>query len=177
MMVHSRVRCFQSLPAPSPAIEADHYHCKPVPSRDGDMGSLTKSILVPGGLVCARGDDRIVTVLVVEEESCKRNCKRTTRHRTVSGITGRHRHGKIGELERTVSYQTTRGSTRVFKLENRCAGNRTMGSNPTLSVPVPWFSTGCGGFLICPPTCPPKIKCGACNRLKDRMGHYGTGGE
>src|SRR6478672_6989276 len=62
MMVRSRVRCFQSLPAPSPAIEADQYHCKPVPSRNGDMGYLTKGILVPGGLVCARGDDRIVTV-------------------------------------------------------------------------------------------------------------------
>jgi hypothetical protein len=41
MMVHSRVRCFQSLPAPSPAIEADHCHCKPVPSRNGDMGHVT----------------------------------------------------------------------------------------------------------------------------------------
>jgi len=48
MMVHSLVRCFQSLPAPSPAIEADHCHCKPVPSRNGDMGHLTKGILVPG---------------------------------------------------------------------------------------------------------------------------------
>ena len=48
MMVHSRVRCFQSLPAPSQAIEADHCHCKPVPSRNGDMGHLTKGILAPG---------------------------------------------------------------------------------------------------------------------------------
>jgi hypothetical protein len=46
--VHSRVRCFQSLPAPSPAIETEHCHCKPVPSRNGDMGHLTKGILVPG---------------------------------------------------------------------------------------------------------------------------------
>ena len=47
MMVHSRVRCFQSLPAPSQAIEADHYRCKPVPSRNGDIGHLTKGVLSP----------------------------------------------------------------------------------------------------------------------------------
>ena len=39
MTVHSRVRCFQSLPAPSQAIEA---RCKPLPSLNGDMGHLTK---------------------------------------------------------------------------------------------------------------------------------------
>jgi len=48
MMVHSRVRCFQSLPAPSQATEADHCHCKPVPSRKGDMGHLTKGICASG---------------------------------------------------------------------------------------------------------------------------------
>jgi hypothetical protein len=35
---------------------------------------------------------------------CKPNCKPTMRHRTVSGITGRHRDGEIGELEHTLSH-------------------------------------------------------------------------
>jgi hypothetical protein len=68
---------------------------------------------------------------------CKPNCKPTTRHRTVSGITGRHRHGKIGKLERTFSYQTSRTGTRIIELENRCTGNRTVGSNPTPDLSQP----------------------------------------
>jgi hypothetical protein len=65
---------------------------------------------------------------------CKPNCKPTTRHRTVSEITSRHRHGKIGELERTLSYKAIRTGTRIIELENRCTGNRTVGSNPILSA-------------------------------------------
>ena len=67
---------------------------------------------------------------------CKPNCKPTTRHRTVSKITSRHRHGKIGELERTLSYRAIRGVTRIIELENRCTCKRTVGSNPTLSAIV-----------------------------------------
>src|SRR4029077_16498625 len=59
---------------------------------------------------------------------CKRNCKRTTRHKTVSGTTGRHSRLEIGELKHTVSYRTTRPVTRIFKLENRCTGNLTVGT-------------------------------------------------
>src|SRR5882724_6157163 len=65
---------------------------------------------------------------------CKPNCKPTTRHRTVSGIIGRHRHGKIYEPERTLSYRAAHASTRILELENRCTGNRTVGSSPTLSA-------------------------------------------
>ena len=49
----------------------------------------------------------------------------------VSEITGRHRHGKIGELEQTLSYNTAQADTRIFELENRCTGNRTVSSNPS----------------------------------------------
>jgi hypothetical protein len=66
---------------------------------------------------------------------CKPNCKRTTPHRTVPGVKGRHRHGKIGELEHTLSYWAARTSTRILELENRCTGN--VGSNPTLSARRP----------------------------------------
>jgi hypothetical protein len=37
----------------------------------------------------------------------------------------------------------THTSTRIFKLENRCTGNRTVGSNPTLSVPNWLCIRGC----------------------------------
>jgi hypothetical protein len=44
-------------------------------------------------------------------------------------------HGtEIGELEHTLSYRTARISMRILELENRCTGNRTVGSNPTLSA-------------------------------------------
>jgi hypothetical protein len=41
---------------------------------------------------------------------------------------------KIGEQEPILGYEVTRGSMRIVELENRCAGNRTVGSNPTLSA-------------------------------------------
>jgi len=43
---------------------------------------------------------------------------------------------KNGEQEQTVSDCTAHADTRVLELENRCAGNRTVGSNPTLSANV-----------------------------------------
>ena len=62
--------------------------------------------------------------------------KLQTNHAAQDGvrITSRQRHGKIGELERTLSYQTTRASMRILELEKSCTGNRTEGSNPTLSA-------------------------------------------
>ena len=34
----------------------------------------------------------------------------------------------------TLSYWAARASMRILELENRCTGNRTVGSNPTLSA-------------------------------------------
>jgi hypothetical protein len=36
-----------------------------------------------------------------------------------------------------LTYYAERASMRILELENRCMGNRTVGSNPTLSVPIP----------------------------------------
>ena len=36
--------------------------------------------------------------------------------------------------EQTLSYGKARADMRILELENRCAGNRTVGSNPTLSA-------------------------------------------
>jgi hypothetical protein len=33
-----------------------------------------------------------------------------------------------------VRYEPTRPNMRILELENRCTGNRTVGSNPTLSA-------------------------------------------
>jgi len=38
------------------------------------------------------------------------------------------------ELEHTVNYRAAQASVRIIELENRCTGNRTVGSNPTLSA-------------------------------------------
>jgi hypothetical protein len=38
------------------------------------------------------------------------------------------------EPERTVSYYAARRGMRILELESRCTGNRTVGSNPTLSA-------------------------------------------
>ena len=38
------------------------------------------------------------------------------------------------EPEHTLSYWTAHVSMRILELENRCTGNRTVGSNPTLSA-------------------------------------------
>jgi hypothetical protein len=67
---------------------------------------------------------------------CKPNCKPTTRHRTVSGITRRHRQRKIGEPEHTLSYCAERNGIRILELENRCTGNRTPGVRIPPSPPA-----------------------------------------
>jgi hypothetical protein len=38
------------------------------------------------------------------------------------------------KLERTLSHWAAQASVRILELENRCTGNRTVGSNPTLSA-------------------------------------------
>src|SRR5262245_28115462 len=43
---------------------------------------------------------------------------------------------KNAEPTHTVSCSTARASTTLLELENRCTGNRTEGSNPTLSARV-----------------------------------------
>src|SRR5262245_52926281 len=65
---------------------------------------------------------------------CKRICKRTTQHSMAQATTSRDHRRRNPEPERTVSYSAVRDITRIIELENRCTGNRTVGSNPTLSV-------------------------------------------
>jgi len=50
------------------------------------------------------------------------------------GITRRDHRSKNAEPERTLSYCAARVIMRILELENRCTGNRTVGSNPTLSA-------------------------------------------
>ena len=50
------------------------------------------------------------------------------------GITNQDHQRENGKQERMVRYKATRASTRILELENRCTGNRTVGSNPTLSA-------------------------------------------
>jgi hypothetical protein len=71
---------------------------------------------------------------VGRKRACKRNCKRTTRHTMAPTITRRYHWTEIGELEHTLSLWTAQTNTRILELENRCTGNRTVGSNPTLSA-------------------------------------------
>ena len=66
-------------------------------------------------------------------EVCKPNCKPTTRHRPVSGNTSQHRWLRNAKQKHTLSYRAAHASMRILELENRCTGNRTVGSNPTLS--------------------------------------------
>jgi len=50
--------------------------------------------------------------------------------------TGTNRDYRLrnAKLEHTLSHWTAQASTRIIELENRCTGNRTVGSNPTLSA-------------------------------------------
>ena len=41
---------------------------------------------------------------------------------------------KNAKLEHTLSYWMAHANTKILELENRCTGNRTVGSNPTLSA-------------------------------------------
>ena len=81
-------------------------------------------------------------------EVCKPNCKPTTRHRPVSGNTSQHRWPRNAKRKHTLSYKAIQASMRIIELENRCTGNRTVGSNPTLSVQTRCCIRGCGGFSI-----------------------------
>ena len=65
---------------------------------------------------------------------CKPNCKPTTRHSMALGITSQDGRSRNAEPEHTLSYRAAQASTRILELENRCTGNRTVGSNPTLSA-------------------------------------------
>jgi len=65
---------------------------------------------------------------------CKPNCKPTAQHTTARGITGWDCSYENAKPKRTVSYSAAQDSTRIIELENRCTGNRTVGSNPTLSA-------------------------------------------
>jgi hypothetical protein len=55
-------------------------------------------------------------------------------HGPALGITGRDDRSRSAEPRRTLSYSAAQISMRILELENRCSGNRTVGSNPTLSV-------------------------------------------
>ena len=59
--------------------------------------------------------------------------KLQTNHATQAGIWDHkgHRPCKIAKPEPTISYCAARASMRILELENRCTGNRTVGSNPT----------------------------------------------
>ena len=79
---------------------------------------------------------------------CKPNCKPPTRHSTAAGTTNKHHQRKNGEQEHRLSYCAARTGMRILELENRCAGNRTVGSNSTLSAKILFF----------------------CKRIRDRYG-------
>jgi hypothetical protein len=49
------------------------------------------------------------------------------------GITRQDCQEKNDGYGGTVSYCAIQAITRILELENRCTGNRTVGSNPTLS--------------------------------------------
>ena len=55
-------------------------------------------------------------------------------HGVTPGIRNQDRHTKNAKLEHTVSHWAAQTSMRILELENRCTGNRTVGSNPTLSA-------------------------------------------
>ena len=50
------------------------------------------------------------------------------------GVTCQDCQRKNNEQQRTLSYSAAHARTRILELENRCTGNRTVGSNPTLSA-------------------------------------------
>jgi hypothetical protein len=65
---------------------------------------------------------------------CKPNCKPTTQYGTARGSTAQDHRIRNAKLEHTLSYRAARTRMRLLELENRCTGNRTVGSNPTLSA-------------------------------------------
>jgi len=50
------------------------------------------------------------------------------------GITNQHHRLRNAEQEHTLNYSAAQASMRVIELENRCTGDRTVSSNPTLSA-------------------------------------------
>jgi hypothetical protein len=49
---------------------------------------------------------------------------------------------KNAKLEHTPGYTAAQAIMRIIELENRCTGNRTVGSNPTLSANTLFFFNG-----------------------------------
>ena len=60
------------------------------------------------------------------------SCKPTVRHGPAPGITNEDGVSENSKPKRTVSYIAAQGNTKILELENRCTGNRTVGSNPPL---------------------------------------------
>jgi hypothetical protein len=60
------------------------------------------------------------------------------------GITGGDGSDENAEPKRIVSYSAAPVSVRIIELENRCTGNRTVGSNPTLSLEDHRIRQRCG---------------------------------
>ena len=50
--------------------------------------------------------------------------------------------------EHTLGYTVTRTVTGILELENRCTGNRTVGSNPTLSAIFLAYAFGFARFSV-----------------------------
>ena len=68
------------------------------------------------------------------KKDCKPNCKPTAQHSLAQGLTKEdHRLGNA-KLEHTFSHQAAQASMRITELENRGTGNRTEGSNPSVSA-------------------------------------------
>jgi|SRR6476660_1494760 hypothetical protein len=67
------------------------------------------------------------------QEFANQIAKPTAQHTMARGITGWDGSDENAEPKRAVSYSAAQDSMRIIELENRCAGNRTVGSNPTLS--------------------------------------------
>jgi hypothetical protein len=65
---------------------------------------------------------------------CKPNCKPTVQHSMIRDITNRDHRIINAKSEHTLNHWTARANTRILELENRRTGNRTVGSNPTLSA-------------------------------------------
>jgi len=65
------------------------------------------------------------------------------------GITNWDCQWKNSKPEDPVSYCAAQASTRILELENRSTGNRTVGSNPTLSAKyrLKWTIYGDFSFL------------------------------
>jgi hypothetical protein len=52
----------------------------------------------------------------------------------IRDITNRDHRIINAKSEHTLNHWTAQANTRILELENRCTGNRTVGSNPTLSA-------------------------------------------